>query len=65
MIGCWTFNFTKGLCGRSSFFWPALLRQLISMALAGLSTEDLLTKIAEADIEVTEVEAQRFRGKFI
>ncbi|CAL1571743.1 unnamed protein product [Knipowitschia caucasica] len=31
------------------------------MALVGLSTEDLLTKIREAGVEVTEVEAQRFR----
>lgn len=35
------------------------------MVLAGLSTEEVLQKISEAGIEVTDVEAQRFRGKFL
>ncbi len=34
------------------------------MVLTGLSTEEVLQKISEAGIEVTDVEAQRFRGKF-
>lgn len=35
------------------------------MVLTGLSTEEVLQKISEAGIEVTDVEAQRFRGKFL
>lgn len=32
--------------------------------LCSLSTEELLTKIQEWGLDVTEAEAQRFRGKF-
>ncbi len=46
-----------------SFDGEEVIAQLL-MVLTGLSTEEVL-QISEAGIEVTDVEAQRFRGKFL
>ncbi|MGL4881220.1 MAG: hypothetical protein ACRC8K_09155 [Waterburya sp.] len=51
-----------------SFFWRSRgeeVKARLLMVLTGLSTEEILQKISEAGIEVTDVEAQRFRGKFL
>ncbi|KAM7371189.1 hypothetical protein PAMP_010680 [Pampus punctatissimus] len=62
VIGCCTRHLTKHLTGYFQKLFLFGRRDLIRvMALAGLTTKDLVIKIREAGVEVTKVEAQRFR----
>lgn len=62
----WILEFSVNAAGAILFYQRTEMDYELASpgVLCSLSTEELLTKIQEWGLDVTEAEAQRFRGKF-